>query len=206
MVKYPNEYDTFRRVKGRDLTIGEPGDIILPSDHNDFADAIETIERILGITPQGTYQTIAERLEAIEQILRAGGISMIIKYYEITEDIEQYIQNNPIVLTSIQVDANKTTAFYLKLITQYYILEAPPGRPYKIEIYIDDTKIEEYSYTESAGTTIKKSFEIINKIQQGQHNIKIQMISDHAYKIRMSAASEPNDEYARSILVGVEIS
>jgi hypothetical protein len=206
MVKYPNEYDTFRRVKGRDLTIGEPGDIILPSDHNDFADAIETIEKILGINPQGTYQTVAERLEAIEQILRAGGIPMIIKYYEITEDIEQYIQNNPIVLTLIQVDANKTTAFYLKLITQYYIVEAPPGRPYRIEIYIDDTKIEEYSYTESAGATIKKSFEIINKIQQGQHNIKIQMISDHAYKIRISAASDPNNEYARSILVGVEIS
>lgn len=64
--KYPAEYDTFRRVRNRDLTIGEPGDLILAEDHNEPVDAIEKIERTLGINPQGSFNTVRERLDYIE--------------------------------------------------------------------------------------------------------------------------------------------
>lgn len=64
--KYPNELDKFRRVVGRNLATGEPGDIILPEDHNEPVDAIEKIQQTLGTNPQGSFNTVKERLDYIE--------------------------------------------------------------------------------------------------------------------------------------------
>lgn len=60
---YPNEIVRFRRVKNRDLTIGEPGDIILAEDHNELAETLEAVQETLGINPQGQFQTVAEAIQ-----------------------------------------------------------------------------------------------------------------------------------------------
>lgn len=71
---YPNEIVRFRRVKNRDLTIGEPGDIILAEDHNELAETLEAVQETLGVNPQGSYASVAERLDNIG----GGGVRTII--------------------------------------------------------------------------------------------------------------------------------
>jgi hypothetical protein len=101
--KYPNEYDTFRRVKGRDLTIGEPGDIILPDDHNDTADAIEKIERTLGTNPQGSYNSVKERIENIEATKNKATTDFDLDNHNLINAkkiyVKENIDRNPIEIT-----------------------------------------------------------------------------------------------------------
>jgi hypothetical protein len=205
MVKYPNEYDTFRRVKGRDLTIGEPGDIILPSDHNDFADAIETIEQTLGIYPQGTYQTVAERISAIEQAGQGGGTQILTHYTELNQDVQENIQYTPLVVISTQIQNQQPEVIFINAKTQFYVVQWGPGSSMNIDIYIDETRIYRITKVYPAGQRYLEEIQTFTKIPPGQHSIRMEMVSNYTYTIRINAESDPDNEYGYMLMMRIPI-
>ena len=64
-MSYPNDKETFRRVVGEDLSQGIPGDVIKAEDHNAPVDLLERLQDILGLNPQGSYESVASRLSAL---------------------------------------------------------------------------------------------------------------------------------------------
>jgi len=62
---YPSEIDNFEQWVDRNFETGEPGTIVKAEHYNSATDSIKRIQQTLGLNPQGEYQDVAARLNAL---------------------------------------------------------------------------------------------------------------------------------------------
>jgi len=75
MSNYPNSLDNFSNPSSSDLT--NSGVVPHAQQHANVNDAIEAIQAVLGILPQGGFETVKARLQDIENDLASIGSSMV---------------------------------------------------------------------------------------------------------------------------------
>jgi len=59
---FPADKETWRRVEGKDLPLSKLGDVIEDTDHNDYADFLERLQDVLGLTILAGFGSVKLRL------------------------------------------------------------------------------------------------------------------------------------------------
>jgi len=70
---FPADKETWRRVEGKDLPLSKLGDVIEDTDHNDYADFLERLQDVLGLTILSGFGSVKLRLADMDTKIGASG-------------------------------------------------------------------------------------------------------------------------------------
>jgi len=70
---FPADKETWRRVEGKDLPLGKLGDVVEDTDHNDFADFLERLQDVLGLTILAGFGSVKLRLADMDTQIGLAG-------------------------------------------------------------------------------------------------------------------------------------
>jgi len=70
---FPADKETWRRVEGKDLPLSKLGDVIEDTDHNDYADFLERLQDVLGLTILSGFGSVKLRLADIDTKIGDAG-------------------------------------------------------------------------------------------------------------------------------------
>lgn len=76
---FPADKETWRRVVGKDLPLGELGDTIIANDHNDYAVFLEALQDTLGISIVGGYGSVKLRLDDLSTAAESFVIMQLVQ-------------------------------------------------------------------------------------------------------------------------------
>jgi len=104
-MSFPDDKETFRRVVGKNMPIGQQGDKVKTGDHNNVADFIERLEDILGYNFIDGYADLKAKLTQIISDINSKGDFKADGSVPMTGDLRIEANNKGIKLTSTDPDA-----------------------------------------------------------------------------------------------------